>query len=720
GWKNSIAVLPFRDFSPDKDQEYFCDGMTDAIIGRLSGVEKLKVISMTSVMRYKDSDRDLRKIGRDLLVNTVLEGSIQREENQIRVRAQLINSADDAHLWSQTYDRELESVFDIQDDISRAIVAAMRLELLGTDEAVITRRYTENIEAYNYYTRGRHLWNKRTESDIRKAIEYFEMAIEFDSNYALAHSGLADAWSTLREYIYVTGTVTKTEALSNARAAAEIAIGLDEGLAETHASMGNILWDENDLEGAEKEYSRAIELNPGYAWAHLWYSGLLGAMARYPEQIQEEDIAFELNPMAIPLLESRVRRKVQSSEWQEAEELYQRLIEIEPNRSESYTRYAYFLARSMDRFGDAIMQCSLAVQVDKQAYNDLAYIYEWIGDTDKALWAANMYMESAPEKHNAYDNRGAIYALNGMLDSAIASFEKALELKPDFVASLWQLGNVYMFRQEYAKAESLYQVIASHPDKYTRANGRLYLTQIPLYQGRIQEGLRMLGDLKDRALAESAKDNNLAYGNFKRGFICQTILNDHKSAIAEYEKVIDIMKDINPNSWMVAFARGRMATSYAQSGDMRRADQLMAELKRDIDRYGPSAIYTYQVSTGMLEMEKGNYDTGTVLFQNAYRIAPAFFLRELIGRSYLDGGRIDDALRIYEEIINRYELNRAYWPTFGIMAHLYLGRTYEEAGRYDDAIAQYETFLDIWKDADDGLTQVKDAKERLAKLKSTP
>jgi len=182
GWTNSIAVLPFRDFSPNKAQEYFCDGMTDAIIGRLSGVEGLKVISMTSVMRYKIPDRDIKKIGHDLQVNAILEGSIQREDSRIRLRAQLINAADDAHLWSEKYDQELKSVFDIQDDISRAIVDAMKITLFGEDTTIITRRYTENLEAYNFYMRGRHLWSKRTDRDIRKAIEYFEKAIELDPN----------------------------------------------------------------------------------------------------------------------------------------------------------------------------------------------------------------------------------------------------------------------------------------------------------------------------------------------------------------------------------------------------------------------------------------------------------------------------------------------------------------------------------------------------------
>ncbi|UCC45733.1 MAG: protein kinase, partial [Candidatus Zixiibacteriota bacterium] len=334
-WTDSIAVLPFRDFSPGQDQEYFCDGMTEVLISRLSGIRSLKVISMTSVMRYKTPDRDLRKIGGDLQVRVILEGSIQREDNRIRVTSQLISVADDAHLWSQSYNRELESVFDIQDDISHAIVDAMKIRLVGEDTTVIVRRYTENIEAYNLYVRGRHLWNKRTEQDIRKAIEYFEKAIELDPNYALAYAGLADAWVVLPDYS-VSGAVTRAEALANAREAAEMAIGLDESLAEAHTSLGLILHNDSNLEGAEREFLRAIELNPGYAWAHYWYSRLLGDMGKYRKQLREGDIAFELKPMSIAVVSNRAYVKRQSCEWQEAEELYQRLIEIEPNRWQSY------------------------------------------------------------------------------------------------------------------------------------------------------------------------------------------------------------------------------------------------------------------------------------------------------------------------------------------------------------------------------------------------
>ena len=181
-WKNSIAVLPFRDFSPNKDQEYFCDGITDAIIGKLTGLKGLKVISMSSVMRFKELDRDIRKIGEELGVAAILEGSIQKEEDSIRVRAQLINVTDDAHLWSQTYDRRLESVFAIQDDISQAIVNVMKIRLLGEEKAAFVKRHTESLEAYNAYVQGRFLWNKRVEEHLMRAIEYFEKAIELDPN----------------------------------------------------------------------------------------------------------------------------------------------------------------------------------------------------------------------------------------------------------------------------------------------------------------------------------------------------------------------------------------------------------------------------------------------------------------------------------------------------------------------------------------------------------
>ncbi|MCP4706875.1 MAG: protein kinase [candidate division Zixibacteria bacterium] len=717
---NSIAVLIFRDQSPNKDQEYFCEGMTDAIIGRLSGIQNLKVVSLTSVLRFKDTDRDLKKIGKELGVETILEGSIQKERDRIRIRAQLIDVSEDAHLWSDQFDQKLESVFDVQDDISRAIVDAMKIKLFGEDTTIFAHRYTENIEAYNFYVRGRHLWNKRTEQDIKKAIEHFESAIELDPYYALAYSGLADAWAILPDYLDVPGAVTRTGANVKAREAAEMAVELDENLAEAHTSQGLIHSYENNWAESEKEFLRAIELNPGYFWAHYWYSMVLEDMARYPEQIRENEIAFELNPMSIPLITNRAYRKKLNFEWKEAEELYKRLIEIEPNRRYSYTEYAIFLAICMGRNEDAIRQCSLAVEVDKNAYNNMAYMYEWIGDFEKALWAANMYIESAQYKYDAYDTRGKIFMLSGKLDSAEVWFKKALELKPDYVTSLRRLGRVYMFKQEYAKAESLYQIIASHPDKDIRASGRLLLTQIPLYQGKLKEGLRMLDELKDKAIAESITTQSwMGSGFYRKGLIYEELLNDQKSSTVEYEKTIETLKDIYPNSNLVANSRANIAYNFAKEGNFDKANQLLKELEQDIDRYGPSALNDYLIAVAGIEEEKGNYDIARTYWEKIYKVSPVFYVSKYIGINYLKAGRPANAIKVFERIINRYESNRSAFPGLSVLAHYYLGQAYEETGRYDEAIEQYETFLDIWKNADDGIEAIDDAKERLAKLKSS-
>jgi len=710
GWANSIAVLPFRDFSPGQDQEYFCDGMTDALIGRLSGVEGLKVISMTSVMRYKNPDRDLKKIGRDLQVNTILEGSIQREDSKIRVRSQLINVADDAHLWSDTYDRELASVFAIQDDISRAIVDAMKIRLIGKDAKAITRRSTESLEAYDFYTRGRFLWNKRTESELRKAIEYFEQAIALDSNYALAYSGLADAWAVLPGY----SAVTNAEALPKSKEAAKKAIVLDDELAEAHASLGLVFMNEGNMGEAEKEYLRAIELNPGYAWVHFWYSLLLENTARYQETIREEEIAFELDPMSIPLILNMTSRKEGLLELQEAEELYLRLLEIEPNRAESRYYYAYLLAR-MGKNEDAARQCSLAVELEDEAYNYVAYVYDLMGDFEKALRSANKYIESAPNNPDTYDTQGDIYANYGILDSAIFSFKKALEIKPDYAPSLKKLGNVYLFRQEYAKAESLYQVLASHSDRTTRADGQLCLTQIPLRQGKFKEGLRMLDELASKAVADSAGTWYQITGIWKVARIYQSILGDRESAIAEFQKIMEAAEDLDAPWWNCSSFAG-LALSYAKMGDLNTAEKFLQQLESGIDDYGPEILRLYWWCFGQVEMEKGNFEKAVAFSEKLALSDPDSHLG-VLARCYLRAGRPNDAITALEKIINRYDSDRASRAAWSVTDHFWLGRAYEEAGRYSDAIVQYETFLDIWKDADPGLILIEDANKRLARLK---
>ncbi|UCF78171.1 MAG: protein kinase, partial [Candidatus Eiseniibacteriota bacterium] len=280
----SVAVLPFANLSADSEQDYFCDGMAEEVTNALSHVEDLRVVARTSSFAFKGRDEDVRAIGRKLNVSTVLEGSVRKAGNRLRITVQLVNVADGYHIWSERYDRDVGDVFTVQDEISLAIVENLKLTLLGNQKKKVLKRHTEDLEAYNLYLKGRWFWSKRTEDGLRKAIEFFEMAIKADPQYALAYSGLADSWNDLPTY----GTSSPRETYPKAKKAALRALELDDALAEAHASLGLIKSEyELDWRGAETELRRSIALNPAYAPAHHWYSLLLCQMTRFGEAIDE-------------------------------------------------------------------------------------------------------------------------------------------------------------------------------------------------------------------------------------------------------------------------------------------------------------------------------------------------------------------------------------------------------------------------------------------------
>ncbi len=273
-FKNSIAVLPFQDMSPQKDQEYFCDGMTEEIINALTHIESLKVIARTSSFAFKDKHKDIREIGKKLDVETVLEGSIRKDGHRLRITAQLIKVADGSHIWSDAYNREMEDVFAIQEEISLAIADNMKVKLLGKEKAELVKRYTENLEIYNLLLTGRFFYNKGSEEGGKKAIEYFEKVIEKVPDSAQAYAGLASCHIGLGFRDFLPPKI----AFPKAREAALKAIELDETLSEAHVSLGLIKtmfdW---DWEGAEREFNQAIELNSNYAPAYSGYSYYLTA-----------------------------------------------------------------------------------------------------------------------------------------------------------------------------------------------------------------------------------------------------------------------------------------------------------------------------------------------------------------------------------------------------------------------------------------------------------
>ena len=296
--EKSIAVLPFDNLSHDPENAYFAEGIQEEILTRLAKVADLKVISRASTQRFKSAPDNLPVIAKMLGVTNILEGSVQKSADQVRVNVQLINAMTDAHLWADTYDRKLTDVFQVESEIAKAIAETLRAKLTGPEQHALSSRPTENAEAHQFYLKGRYYWNKRNEEGLKKAIEYFKQAIDADPNYALAYTGMADSYVLLGFHGY--GAMPPTEAYPKAKIAAEKALQIDETLGEAHASLANV--EENydwDLAGAEKEYKRALELNPKYATAHQWYGELLAVTERYPEAIAQIKQAQELDPLSL-------------------------------------------------------------------------------------------------------------------------------------------------------------------------------------------------------------------------------------------------------------------------------------------------------------------------------------------------------------------------------------------------------------------------------------
>ena len=294
----SIAVLPFRDMSPARDQEYFCEGIAEELINGLAQIPGLRITARTSAFQFKDRDLDVRRIGKELGVESVLEGSVRKAGNRLRVTAQLINVADGYHLWSEKYDRELEDIFAIQDEISLAIVEKLRGRLLKEEKSKLGRRYKGNEEAYNLYLKGRYYWNRRHEGGIQKAIELFQQAVEKDPLCAPGYVGIADCYNVCG----ILGLMDPRIAYPKSKEAVAKALDIDEGLAEAHASLGWIkTFYDWDWAGAEVEFLRSFELNPNYANAHYFYSLYLGAMGRHDESIAESSHALELDPVDLAI-----------------------------------------------------------------------------------------------------------------------------------------------------------------------------------------------------------------------------------------------------------------------------------------------------------------------------------------------------------------------------------------------------------------------------------
>jgi adenylate cyclase len=444
--------------SPDPDDEYFADGMTEEIISTLSNISNLTVISRTSVMQYKGARKNLADIGRELRAGTMLEGSVRKAGNRVRITVQLLDAMEDRHLWAQSYDRELQDVFAVQSDIARNVAEALRVKLLANETSQIQKRPTESTDAYLLYLKGRQHWNKRSEDSVRKAIEYFDLAIYHDQNFALAYVGLADSYLVLADHAYM----TPSQAAEKARPALLKALQMDGRAAEAHATYGWILADYDwNWDAAEAEYKKAIELNSNYATAHQWYSHLLWSEGRLEDGFVEIGKALELDPLAPIMSQNFGVALYVMGRYDDAIEYFKRSLSVEPNFE--YTLYYLALAYAMKgEYDEALSWQERLARTGypkARATTILAVIHARAGKTDEALRCLDIAMKlpdpgKIPATWTAWifaalhdEDRAFEWLEKGLMqhDSEVTNIKadpwfKELRTRPRFLEMLKKLG----------------------------------------------------------------------------------------------------------------------------------------------------------------------------------------------------------------------------------------------------------------------------------------
>jgi TolB-like protein/Tfp pilus assembly protein PilF len=417
--KPSIAVLPFVDMSPQKDQEYFCDGIAEELINALTHIKDMRVVARTSAFVFRGEKLDVREIGKKLNVSTVLEGSIRKAGNRIRITAQLINVEDGFHLWSEKFDREMEDIFAIQDEISMAIVDHLKVKLLANEKAAIEKRPTDDLEAYNLYLKGVHFNWQPYEDALKKCLDYYRKAIDRDPTFTLAYAGIGFAYVALSAL----SLSPPASVLPKAKAALKKAVELDDSLAEVHGLAASLAyWYDFDWKETEKGYQRTFELYPGYAEAHSQYSWFLLAMNRFDEAIREMKLAQELDPLRPVFYAMSVGLHRIVGKYDEAIREFHRAIELDPDIGLAYFHLGcvYIDKGMLDEAVSTLKKSIELVTGSGWAEAGLGGIYASQGEKEKA---SQILDELVERKKNTYVESFSIASLYSHLGNSDKAFE---------------------------------------------------------------------------------------------------------------------------------------------------------------------------------------------------------------------------------------------------------------------------------------------------------
>jgi DNA-binding winged helix-turn-helix (wHTH) protein/TolB-like protein/Tfp pilus assembly protein PilF len=421
----SIAVLPFKSIGGNSDNEHLGLGMADTLIAKLSHIQRINIRPISAVYRFTDLEQDPLAAGRALGVDAVLDGRIQRADGRIRVTVELLSVSDGAVLWTETLDEESVDIFTLQDQIAGHVARSLPSALTSEERALLAKNYTTNPAAYDAYLRGRFFWNKRNEEGFTKAIEYFRQAIRVDPNYAQAHAGLADCYALLSEY----SSVRPSETTPRAKEAALKALELDDTLAEAHTSLAYVLANyEWDFPRAEREFKRAIELNPSYATTHQWYAELLLILRRFDEALVEIRQAQELDPLSLIVNGVAASILTHAGQYDQADELLQRTLELEPNFVAAHAYLAHvYEGKGMYEEALAELQKARDLTGSRISIFNLARVYALWGKRSEARRELGELRELSKRQYVPAYDLAQIYALLGERDRAFEELQRSYE-----------------------------------------------------------------------------------------------------------------------------------------------------------------------------------------------------------------------------------------------------------------------------------------------------